>query len=209
MIEIEPSISVRVTRRVRCSQVTSRPRLSTVLPFELLECSRKTETSPEGSTNRIMRLFGMSDQTRLRPAANQAGPSAQRAPDHKRSMRMTREASLEARIENDDVRSPDLTIPSEHPSSLDHLGGPCPGVTNRGPYSAPKHNLSSRVFLVASQMSAMLQLLDLISIAAFSFGCSACAHRTLHGMLVRLVHGKPNSRQLFRVGKQNAQGEEI
>src|SRR5665213_4386900 len=33
---IEPSISVRVTRRARCSQVTRRPWLSTVLPLELL-----------------------------------------------------------------------------------------------------------------------------------------------------------------------------
>ena len=39
-----------LTRRVRCSQVTSRPWLSTVLPFELLAGSRKTETSPDGST---------------------------------------------------------------------------------------------------------------------------------------------------------------
>ena len=35
--EIEPSNSVLVTRRVRCSQVTSRPSLSTVLPFELFD----------------------------------------------------------------------------------------------------------------------------------------------------------------------------
>ena len=41
---IEPSISVRVTRRVKCSQVTSRPWLSMVLPLELLEGARNTET---------------------------------------------------------------------------------------------------------------------------------------------------------------------
>src|SRR5271163_2738808 len=84
---IEPLISVRVTRRVRCSQVTSRPWLSTLLPLELLERSRNTETWSEGSTSRIMRLFGMSDQTRWRPAANQAGPSDQRVPVHNRSTR--------------------------------------------------------------------------------------------------------------------------
>ena len=55
-----PSYSVRVTRRLSCSQVTSRPWRSRVLPFEKLEGFRKTETTPVSSSQRMMRSFGMS-----------------------------------------------------------------------------------------------------------------------------------------------------
>ena len=58
------AISVRVTRRVRCSQVISRPCRSTVLPFELFDGCRNTETEPSVSSNRSIRLLGISDQMR-------------------------------------------------------------------------------------------------------------------------------------------------
>ena len=44
MTVIEPSCSVRVTRRVWCSQVTRRPSRSRVLPLEKLDGARKTLT---------------------------------------------------------------------------------------------------------------------------------------------------------------------
>jgi hypothetical protein len=59
-----PSNSVRVTRRVSCSQVMRRPWWSRVLPLELLDGWRKTLTRPVSSCQRIMRLLGMSLHTR-------------------------------------------------------------------------------------------------------------------------------------------------
>ncbi len=41
-----PSCSVRVIRRPLCSQETSRPSRSTVLPLLLAEGSRNTDTTP-------------------------------------------------------------------------------------------------------------------------------------------------------------------
>jgi hypothetical protein len=61
---IEPSCSVRVTRRLPCSQVTRRPCGSTVLPLELAAGERKTPTVPVGSSQRSIRSLGMSLQTR-------------------------------------------------------------------------------------------------------------------------------------------------
>jgi hypothetical protein len=93
---------------------------------------------------------------------------------------MRREASLEARIENDDVRSLDLTIP--HPNTRPlwiTLAAPCPGapVECRSPRNGvliPHRNTTypPRVPCGIAK-SAMLQLLDLISIAAFSFDLCA------------------------------------
>ena len=60
MMVIEPSSSVRVTRRPLCSQVIRRPSRSMVLPFEFIEGWRKTLVWPSSSTYRMMRLLGMS-----------------------------------------------------------------------------------------------------------------------------------------------------
>src|SRR5450631_1359957 len=59
---------------------------------------------------------------------------------------VTGEASLEARIENDDVRSLDLTIPHRNPAFLVHFAGPRSGCSiecrssrkRGGPYCTPK-----------------------------------------------------------------------
>ena len=59
-----PSYSVRVTRRVRCSQVRRRPCRSRQLPFALFDGLRKSLTAPEASSQRRMRLLGMSDTSR-------------------------------------------------------------------------------------------------------------------------------------------------
>jgi hypothetical protein len=61
---IVPSCSVRVTRRMKCSQLISRPWRSTELPLELKLGERNTDTDPSVSSKRIIRLFGMSDQIR-------------------------------------------------------------------------------------------------------------------------------------------------
>ena len=57
-----------------------------VCPLALFEGSRNTETVPSVSSQRIMRLLGMSDQMRYRPAGKYAGPSTQRPPDQRRSI---------------------------------------------------------------------------------------------------------------------------
>ena len=62
----EPSYSVRVTRRLSCSQVTSRPWRSQVLPLALFEGLRNTLTRPVSSSQRMMRLLGMSLHSRQR-----------------------------------------------------------------------------------------------------------------------------------------------
>src|SRR5437764_5234473 len=77
---IEPSYSVRVRRRVLCSQAISRPWRSRASPFELFDGWRKTLVRPVASSQRRMRLLGMSLQRRERASPNQAGPSLQRAP---------------------------------------------------------------------------------------------------------------------------------
>ena len=55
-----PSCSVRVTRRVPCSQVTKRPCRSRVLPFAWSDGLRNTLTTPVSSSHRMIRLLGMS-----------------------------------------------------------------------------------------------------------------------------------------------------
>ena len=60
MMVMVPSSSVRVTRRPLCSQDTSRPSGSTVLPFELNDGVRNTLRWLSSSSSRIIRLFGMS-----------------------------------------------------------------------------------------------------------------------------------------------------
>jgi hypothetical protein len=55
-----PSYSVRVTRRLSCSQVTSRPWRSRVLPLEKFDGLRNTEVTPVSSSQRMMRSLGMS-----------------------------------------------------------------------------------------------------------------------------------------------------
>jgi hypothetical protein len=64
MVVMVPSYSVRETRRVSCSQLTSRPWRSRVLPFAKFEGWRKTLTRPVCSSHFMMRLFGMSLQRR-------------------------------------------------------------------------------------------------------------------------------------------------
>ena len=61
---IEPSYSVRVTRRVSCSHDSRRPWRSRVLPLVLFDGLRKTETSPVSSSHLRMRLLGMSLNSR-------------------------------------------------------------------------------------------------------------------------------------------------
>src|SRR5439155_1957142 len=78
---IAPSYSVRVTRRASCSQVSSLPCRSRVLPLELFDGFRKTLTAPVSSSHFMMRLFGMSLHSRLRASPNQTGPSLQRMPE--------------------------------------------------------------------------------------------------------------------------------
>src|SRR5262245_3717841 len=68
-----PSNSVRVRRRVSCSQVTRRPCRSRVLPLALLDGWRKTLILPVSSCQRMMRLLGISLHSKYRPAPNQAG----------------------------------------------------------------------------------------------------------------------------------------
>ena len=58
---------------------------STVFPFAFCDGWRKTDTDESVSSNRSSLSFGMSDQTRYLPAANQAGPSHQRPPVQSRS----------------------------------------------------------------------------------------------------------------------------
>src|SRR5580704_13618299 len=82
---IEPSYSVRVTRLASCSQVTSRPWRSRVLPFEKFDGLRKTLTRPVSSSQRIMRLLGMSLHSTQRASPNHTGPSLQRMPVASRS----------------------------------------------------------------------------------------------------------------------------
>ena len=59
-----PSYSVRVTRRLSCSQVTRRPWRSRVLPLAKFDGLRNTLTRPVSSSQRMMRLLGMSLQRR-------------------------------------------------------------------------------------------------------------------------------------------------
>src|SRR5262245_47597170 len=75
-----PSCSVRVTCRPPCSQVTSRPCRSRVLPLAWFDGLRKTLTSPVSSSHLRMRLFGMSLHRRQRRSPNQTGPSLHRQP---------------------------------------------------------------------------------------------------------------------------------
>src|SRR5580704_4256139 len=80
-VVIVPSCSVRETWRPPCSQVTSRPCRSRVLPLELFDGLRKTLTAPVSSSHLRIRLFGMSLHSRKRPSPNHTGPSAQRQPE--------------------------------------------------------------------------------------------------------------------------------
>src|SRR2546425_7197189 len=65
-----PSYSVRDTRRVPCSQVSSRPCRSRVLPLAKFDGLRNTLATPVSSSHLMMRLFGMSLQSRYRPSPN-------------------------------------------------------------------------------------------------------------------------------------------
>src|SRR5262249_36783016 len=75
---IAPSISVRVTRRASCSQETSRPWRSRVWPLALFDGLRNTETAPVSSSQRMMRLFGMSLHSTYRPSPKYTGPPLRR-----------------------------------------------------------------------------------------------------------------------------------
>ena len=57
---MRPSYSVRVTRRPRCSHTSSRPWRSRAMPLEKLAGLRNTPQAPVTSSNRMMRLLGMS-----------------------------------------------------------------------------------------------------------------------------------------------------
>jgi hypothetical protein len=59
----DPSCSIRLMQRPRCSQATSRPWRSTVWPFWFRAGDSSTDTAPFISSQRITRSFGMSDQT--------------------------------------------------------------------------------------------------------------------------------------------------
>src|SRR5215831_17347478 len=85
MTVIEPSSSVRVTRRPPCSQLIRRPSRSIVLPFEFIDGWRKTLRWPSSSQYRMIRLLGMSLNSTYRPAGKYTGPSAQRMPVAMRS----------------------------------------------------------------------------------------------------------------------------
>src|SRR5260221_13500772 len=63
---IVPSYSVRVTRRVSCSQVSKRPCRSRVLPLPVFEGLRNSLTRPDCSSQRIRRLFSVSLHSRDR-----------------------------------------------------------------------------------------------------------------------------------------------
>ena len=63
-VVIVPSYSVRETRRLPCSQVRSRPWRSRVLPLAKSDGLRKMVTAPVSSSQRTMRLLGMSLQSR-------------------------------------------------------------------------------------------------------------------------------------------------
>src|ERR1700760_875319 len=82
---IEPSYSVRVTRRLRCSHVTSRPCRSRVLPLAFHEVLRNTLTAPVSSSHFRIRSFGISLQSTYRPSPKYTGPSDQRQPSANRS----------------------------------------------------------------------------------------------------------------------------
>src|SRR5262245_58964163 len=80
-----PSYSVRDTRRLPCSHVSRRPWRSRVLPLAKLDGLRKTLVRPVSSSQRMIRLFGMSLHSRERPSPNHTGPSLQRNPVASRS----------------------------------------------------------------------------------------------------------------------------
>ncbi len=61
---IAPSYSVRVMRRVRCSQASSRPCRSRASPLAWFDGARNTLVAPEQSSQRRTRLFGMSLNSR-------------------------------------------------------------------------------------------------------------------------------------------------
>jgi len=61
---IDPSYSVRVMRRARCSQAISRPWRSRASPLEWFDGWRKTERPPVVSSQRRIRLLGMSLNSR-------------------------------------------------------------------------------------------------------------------------------------------------
>ena len=61
---MDPSYSVRVTRRAPCSQVTRRPCRSRVLPLAKSDGLRNTLTAPVSSSHFRMRLLGMSLHSR-------------------------------------------------------------------------------------------------------------------------------------------------
>src|SRR5262249_36142052 len=83
--EIDPSYSVRVMRRVSCSQLMRRPWRSRVLPLAWFDGLRYTLTAPVSPSHRIRALLGMSLQIRQRASPNHAGPSHQRMPVASRS----------------------------------------------------------------------------------------------------------------------------
>ena len=64
-----PSCSVRVTRRVRCSQVTSRPCRSRVLPLLLFDGSRYGVTSPVTSLQHEHPVVGDVGEQQVAPVA--------------------------------------------------------------------------------------------------------------------------------------------
>src|SRR5450755_4048598 len=98
---IEPSISVRVTQRVRCSQVTRRPCRSRVLPLALLDGLRNTLVAPLSSSQRSMRLLGMSLQITQPMSPNQTGPSPHSVPLARRSTCVSITRYLSKRLSSD------------------------------------------------------------------------------------------------------------
>src|ERR1700704_5227630 len=72
---IEPSCSVRVTRRESCSQVSRRPWRSRVLPLALFEGLRNTLTAPVSSSPLLDLVVGVVPRERVPPAADPPRPS--------------------------------------------------------------------------------------------------------------------------------------
>ncbi len=81
----EPSSSVRVTRRFPCSHETRRPCRSRVWPFVYPAGERKTLTDPSVSSQRMIRSFGMSLNSRYFPEGTYTGPSVHRPPENRHS----------------------------------------------------------------------------------------------------------------------------
>src|ERR1700733_4695213 len=79
-VVIVPSYSVRVTRRVPCSQETKRPWRSRVLPLVKLDGWRNKSVRPAAAWDALSRAFVRSLKIRACGSPNHTGPSVQTPP---------------------------------------------------------------------------------------------------------------------------------